>query len=250
MQTMSPWERFPNAPISEAILDIDVQFASPVEQDRLESFHDLVREGYPIKHTRTKWQGAIEVGQAGISQAVRQRPQGFLFRSADERRVVQVRQDGFTFNWLRRYENWEALRDAARSHWEKYRDTFRPEAVTRLALKYVNRIEIPIPFRDFREYVKTAPDIAEGLSQGVSALFMRLEIPDERRGLLAVITETLQRPVDEGKRLPFIFDIEVVRRATFEANNPDIWSTFEDMRAYKNEIFFTSVTDRAKELFR
>lgn len=242
-------ERFPNAPISEAILDIVVQFASPVELSRLEAFHDLIRDRYPVKQSRVKWKGQIELGQERVAQEVRRGPQGFLFRSADDTRVVQARQDGFTFNWLKRYDTWEALRDEARPHWERYRDVFRPEAVTRLGLRYINKIEIPLPFSDFRDYVKTAPDVAAGLPQGLSALFMRLEIPDQKRGLLAIITETFEAPVDEGKRLPFILDVDVVRHATFEATSPAIWETFEQMREYKNEIFFASVTDRAKELF-
>jgi uncharacterized protein (TIGR04255 family) len=247
---MPAWERFPKAPISEAILDIHVQFASPVELARLEAFHDEIRDSYPVKQGRIKWQGQIELGQERVAQEVRRGAQGFLFRSADDMRVIQARQDGFTFNWLKRYDRWEALRDEARQHWERYRETFRPEAVTRLGLRYVNRIEIPIPFNDFREYVKTAPDVAAGLPQGLSALFMRLEIPDEKRGLMAIITETVQPPVEEGKRLPFIFDIDVIRGAIFEPTSPAIWDTFEQMREYKNEIFFTSITERAKELFR
>jgi uncharacterized protein (TIGR04255 family) len=247
---MPAWERFRNAPISEAILDIQVQFASPVELARLEAFHAQIRDDYPVKQGRVQWQGQIELGQERVAQEVRRGAQGFLFRSPDDMRIVQARQDGFTFNWLKHYDSWEALRDEAQRHWERYRETFRPEAVTRLGLRYVNRIEIPMPFSDFREYVKTAPDVAAGLPQGLAALFMRLEIPDEKRGLMAIITETLQPPVDEGKRLPFIFDIDIVRGATFEPASPAIWETLGQMREYKNEIFFTSITERAKELFR
>lgn len=248
--TMPPWERFPNAPITEAILDIQVTYPSPVEPARLEAFQDLIRASYPVKQGRTKWQGEIHLGEGAVAQAVRQRAQGFLFRSADEHRAVQARQDGFTFNWLKRYESWEALRDEARPHWERYRDTFNPEAVTRLGLRYINRIEIPLPFTDFRDYVKTAPDVAPGLPQGVSALFMRLEIPDVERALMGIITETFQAPMDDGKRLPFIFDIDVVSGATFEPNSNAIWETFEKMRDYKNQIFFNSMTEEAFGLFR
>ncbi len=247
---MPSWERFPKAPISEAILDIQAQFAQPIELARLEAFHDEIRDQYPIRQSRMKWQGQIELGEKRVTQEISKEVQGFLFRSADEIHVVQARQDGFTFNWLKRYENWETFRDEARRHWERYRDNFHPEAVSRLGLRYVNRIEIPLPFNDFREYVKTAPDIAGGLPQGLSALFMRIEIPDEKRSLLAIITETFQPPVDQGSRLPFIFDIDIVRAAMFEATSETIWETLEAMREYKNEIFFRSVTDRAKELFR
>lgn len=247
---MTAWERFEKAPIVEALLDIQVTFPSPVAPSRLESFHDAIRDRYPTKQNRTKWEGQIRVAELEVQQAVKRAAEGFMFRSEDSRRTVQVRQDGYTFNQLRPYDNWEALRDEAREHWERYRDVFRPEAVTHLGLRYINRIEIPVPFSDFREFVKTAPDIATGLSQGVRAFFMRLEIPDPTRGLIAIVTETIQPPTPDTKQLPLIFDIDVVRSATFEPSSPAIWETFEQMRDYKNEIFFNTMTERAKEIFR
>lgn len=247
---MAEWERFPNAPITEALLDIHVTFPSPVELARLESFHEAIREHYPVKQARVRWHGQVRLEQDAVQQAVKREPDGFMFKSSDGQRVVQVRRDGFTFNRLKPYQTWETFRDEASSHWEQYRDTFRPNAVTRLGLRYINRIELPIPFNDFREFVKTAPDIADGMPQGISALFMRLEIPEDKRGLMAILTETMEQPTDEGRRLPLIFDIDVVSSQTFEPTSLAIFDTFEQMREYKNEIFFASVTERAKEMFR
>jgi uncharacterized protein (TIGR04255 family) len=173
-----------------------------------------------------------------------------MFRSSDGRRIVQVRQDGYTFNWLKPYESWEALRDEARTHWERYREVFQPRVVTRLGLRYINRLELPLPFNDFREFVTTAPDIARTLPQGLSGFFLRLEIPHGGRELIAMVTETMQSPIDDGRRLPFIFDIDIVREQSVDPDAPAIWDTFEAMRHYKNEIFFESMTTKAKDLFR
>lgn len=107
-----------------------------------------------------------------------------------------------------------------------------------------------MPFSDFRDFVKTAPDIATGLPQEVKAFFMRLEIPDSTRGLIAIVTETIQPLTPDKKQLPLIFDIDVVRAATFEPSSPGIWETFEQMRDFKNEIFFETMTERTKEMFR
>lgn len=247
---MATWERFRSAPIAEALIDIQVIFPSPIDLNRLESFHDAIRGDYPAKQPRVKWQGEIQVGQGTVQQAVRHAAEGFMFRALDGRRIVQARQDGYTFNWLKPYETWEVFRDEGRIHWERYRDTFHPEAATRLGLRYINRIELPVPFSDFREFVKTAPDIADGMPQGLSGFFLRLEIPDSKRGLMAIVTETVEPLVDEGTRLPLLFDVDVFRVATFEPGSAAIWEMFEQMRDYKNEIFFASVTERAKEMFR
>lgn len=242
-------ERFPRAPITEALLDIRVSFATPPDQDRLATFHDPLREQYPIREERMRLEGKIEVG-AEVAQAVARIPEGYLFRSHDRQRAVQAGRNGFTVNWLKPYDTWQTLRDEARLHWDRYRDMFQPVTVNRLGLRYLNRLELPLPFNDFREYVRTAPDIAPGIPQGLTALFMRLEIPDPDTGLLAIVTETMELPVDDNRRLPLILDIDIVSTATFEPASGAIWETFENMREYKNRIFFASVTDRAKEMFR
>jgi uncharacterized protein (TIGR04255 family) len=167
--------------------------------------------------------------------------------------MVQVRQNGFTLNWLKPYETWPAFRDEARPLWERYVTTFQPDSVGRLGLRYVNRIEVPLPFNDFREYVKTAPDVATGLPQGISNFFMRLEIPDPTRGLTALVTETMQPvlgPEGHQRVVPLIFDIDIVSGHRFVPSGPAVWDVLELMRQYKNEVFFSSMTERARELFQ
>jgi uncharacterized protein (TIGR04255 family) len=66
----------------------------------------------------------------------------------------------------------------------------RPTKVTRIAVRYVNRIEIPAGV-DFKEYILTGPEIAHGIPQTLDNFFMRLEIPGQS-GETAVITQTIQ----------------------------------------------------------
>jgi uncharacterized protein (TIGR04255 family) len=175
-------------------------------------------------------------------------PDGFLFTSADGRQIVQARLDGFTLNRLRPYVSWEALREEAREHWQRYRTIVDPEAVTRIALRYINRLEIPVTVTDFKQYVRIVPEIAPGLPQGLAAFLMRLVVPMERFESTAIITETMEAPKDE--RLPFIVDIDVFVERPFSPDDGMIWEVFERLRACKNTVFFESVTEHAKELFR
>jgi len=245
------WPRFPNAPIVEAVLDIQASFAHPPEVGRLAMFHEHIRDRYPAMEPRVSWEFDFQVVEGGPRQGLKRGPEGFGFKSSTGQRLLQVRQNGLTLNWLKPYDTWAAFRDEARPHWERYCDLYHPESVTRLGLRYVNRIDLPLPFKDFREYVKTAPDIATGLPQGLSNFLFRIEIPDAERGLTAILTETMQPLLGtETKRLPFIFDIDIVCGRTLPPSGPSLWDMFEQMRDYKNEIFFLSVTDRARELFR
>jgi len=174
---------------------------------------------------------------------------GLMFRSPEEQKVVQARLDGFTFNKLKPYEQWEIFRDEARNLWNVYYKIAKPVRVTRIALRYINRIEIPFPIRDFKDYILTVPEIAPTLPQGLQQFFMRLDIPMPNTLAMARITQTLAKRT-EDQRLPFIFDIDVWQLIDYEGQANEMWDEFEKLREIKNKIFFESITEKTKELFR
>ena len=62
-------------------------------------------------------------------------------------------------------------------------------------------------------------------------------------------TETMEN-LTPSQLLPLIFDIDVFQEMQSETNACTTWDNFEKLREFKNEIFFNSLTDKAKELFK
>ena len=245
--------RFPNAPITEALLDIRVTLPAQTDLAKLATLHDAIKQKYPSKQERLAWRGHVEIKASPVpevSQSATGEPDGYLFTSVDGRQVVQARLDGFTFSRLKPYDKWTTLRDEAQELWQHYVRIASPETVTRVALRYINRIEIPIPMRDFKDYILTTPEIAPDLPQGLGSFFMRLVIQDPNAQAVAIVTETME-PIDESRnRLPLIFDIDVFRMAAFNIQDNAMWEVFEYLHDLKNDIFFKSITLKAKELFQ
>lgn len=245
-------DQYQNPPITEALLDIRVSLPPDVNLEQLAIYHDEVKDTFPGKEQRIAWTGGFEF-KPGTPPKVTPPsggPDGFFFRSPSENKLIQVRRDGFTFNKLKPYTNWPQFSKEAKSHWERYLRIAKPYQVTRLALRYINRIEIPLPFKDFKEYVLTIPDIAPGLPNAMSNMIMQLVVPDEKIGATANITEAIE-PLKEGQSfLGFIFDIDVFRKITLQPDDKKIWEIMEDLRAFKNQIFKKSLTEKCKELFK
>jgi uncharacterized protein (TIGR04255 family) len=78
---------------------------------------------------------------------------------------------------------------------------------------------------------------------------MQLVLPNNDIGATATIVQTMEKPTPEDK-LPLIFDIDVWRLAKYTDNTATMWDEFEKLRDFKNNIFFSSITDKAKELFK
>ena len=115
-------------------------------------------------------------------------------------------------------------------------------------MRYINRIELPLPIESFQQYILTGLQIADGIPQGIAEFFTRAVVPKPDEQFSAIISSTMEKPSE--KILPYIFDIDVFMPAKFDPDAEEIWSSFERMRNFKNDIFFCSMTEKAKSLFR
>lgn len=243
---------YTQAPITEALIDIRVKALSGVSSTDLASLQAREGSAYPKK--KGLYSASLEVGDAdepggGITTEATKSHRGWAFVSEDKLHVWQARTDGFSFSRLAPYESWEPFRDESRRLWSITKGVLKPEFVTRLAVRYINRIEFPLPLGDFKDYLRTVPEVAPGLPQGLSGFFMQLHIPqqDIRAGL--VLNESLA----EAKRpnsVAFILDIDISRTEEVPQSEEGLWEVFEQLHIKKNEVFEACITDRTREIIR
>lgn len=242
------YEVFKNAPITEAVLEVVVLPGEETKMESLLPFHEPIKERFPKIEQGKEVRGGFKVG-IGSASFFEEKPIGYLFRSHRENKVIQARLNGFAFSKLKPYENWESFRSEGKDLWKSYAEMTKPQKILRISMRYINRIEIPLPMKDFEEYILTRLQIAPGLPQAISQFFIRFEIPKSEIPAMAVIIQTIENVTDKN-RLPVIFDIDVIRENEYPVNSPEVWIDFEKLHDFKNEIFFSSITEKTKELFR
>ncbi len=142
--------QYENAPITEALIDIRVQRRDSLTLDKLESLYHAVKDKYPGKTSRIYVEGRFSAGSE-VGASAKQTQMGFAFSTTEGRQIFQVRLDGFTFSRLRPYGNWNDLRDEAGRLWNLYREVANPLKTTRVAVRYINQIDIPLLIFDYKE---------------------------------------------------------------------------------------------------
>lgn len=247
-------ETFPNPPIIEALLDLQVILPETIDVDKLKSFQDSISDKFPEVGIKKKWEGKFKLklkeGKLPEINAPEGSQTGWLFTSSDKKRVVQARLDGFTYSKLKPYDNWENLKAEAEELWENYCKIAEPLEVKRVALRYINHIELPLPFSDFKDYLLTTPEVAPNIPQGLANYLMRLVIPRENKLDIAIVIQEMKPISENGKILPIIFDIDVFRSIKLDPQGGQIWEILEELREFKNDIFFNSITNKTRELFK
>lgn len=239
---------YPNAPITEAIIDLRVTPAEGVDCAMLKLNDDGVLPDYPKEEELFEAVGQMAVGPRGGSASVQQSPVGWKFTSADQKQIVQSRVNGFTFSRLAPYDRWESFRTEARRLWDVYRDRLNPQTVVRIAARYINRLDLPGDSVDLKEYFRTSPEIGPELPQQLEGYFMQLRFPYPNVSGHCLINQTIVPPARENV-VSVVLDIDLFRSQELMQQEDDIWKCFESLHEGKNAIFEACITDSTRRLF-
>ena len=189
--------------------------------------------------------------QLGVSSSAsaRQNHIGYKCVSEDGRQICQARINGFSFSRLFPYEKWSLLRDESQRLWNIYRDRVQPTEIIRIAVRYINRIDIPGDRAELSDYLRTFPEVSEDLPQDLTGFFMQLTIPHEDIGATLLINQTIVPPPQEGF-ISLVLDLDLFRDREVPQDEEGIWNYLEILHERKNHVFEACITDASRELFQ
>ncbi len=239
---------YSKAPITEALIDLRVQLPPGASLANLEKVCTNEAERYPDKRKQFSFSAQVQGGQK-VSANAAQQELGWLIHSHDKKHVCQVQLTGFTFSRLAPYDRWESLRTEAQRLWRLYKEVTSPIAVTRVAVRYINRLDLPLPLRDFKDYLQTVPEVSPAMPQGLSGFFMQLQVPQADLPGMLILTEALIPPPSKSV-VSVVLDIDLYRDQDLPQKEDDIWDLLEQLHVRKNEIFEGCITDRTREIIR
>lgn len=240
------------APIVEAVVDIDCD--TPVGRS-LESLKESAKSAFG---------SAYQVFRLRIVQAHRfvldpdllKPPQSetavgaLQFFKADEKQLVQVRSNGFSFNRLAPYGSFDEYLPEIRRTWDQYREFATPSQVRRLSLRYINRIILPAREEiELNEYFRVAPRLPDETGFVLTGFTQQQTATERTTGNIVQTVLAGQPPVTDGT--PIIFDNTAQAEL---ATEPADWESIErkllELRWLKNRVFRLTLTDTCLNLFR
>jgi uncharacterized protein (TIGR04255 family) len=247
---------YSRAPITEALIDLRVTQVQGFSMSDLESIGDTIVDRYPRQEGMYSGQVNIPVGEPAQVETLHQQT-GFRFTDQDGRQILQARIDGFTFSVLAPYDRWETFRDEARRLWYLYKSATRAESITRVAVRFINRIDIPtadaVTVR-LEDYLRTYPEIpADWPYDAFRSFFMQLQILQEDLRCWLVVNQATAQPPDL-ETTSILLDFDLFREEYEEPWRADddaaVWEFLEHLHDRKNEYFERSITDETRRLIR
>ena len=240
------------APIVEAAIDFRVKLPADFKLDAFQTMRSHLATEYPGFEEQQIVQQMIRP-QPGSAAEVSTRfsgTHGYRLISGDGKNVVQLRRDGFTFSRLTPYTKWEEVFAEAWRLWSLYVEAAKPLEVSRIAVRYINRMVFPWPFSNPEEYLKAPPMTAEGWPVEMSAFLSRVVMHDADSDVSVNVIQALEPQIPGQGGVALIFDIDAYDDVTLTSNDVTIVERFGKLRKMKNRVFFNGLTTKAIDLFR
>lgn len=242
-----------NAPIVEAVFDIDCSFASGFEVAPLEArAKELYGDKYPDLRKQLMQEFKIEAKDASAQATTTHAAvRALQIRSQDEKQIVQVRAEGFSFNRLAPYTTLDDYLPEIERTWRLYVDLASPLLTRIIQLRYINRILLPMTegHVELDEYFNIGPRQPDEGRLKLTGFIVRQTAIEPDTGLDASWVLTPE-PVP-GDKVPMLFDITVGRAIAGEPSNwAEIRASIDALRVLKNRIFGNSLTAKCIDLFQ
>lgn len=247
---MARQRHLPHAPITEALIDIQVTPQDGLAFSALKSAIENIDSGYYLKSPISEGTFAFTLAPEGKPQTAAESAQvGLRLHSADEKYVAQCRLAGFTLSRLPPYETWENMLEEAKRLWAIYVERLAPTRVVRVATRFINNLQLPLKTGEsFQTYLHKLVDVPEEAPQAVEAFFQRFHLVDSASGARVILTLALDG-MPAGGGAPVILDVDAFIAANLKPMDRELWNVLERLRELKNRSFFGTITERATELY-
>ena len=242
-----------HAPIVEAIADIDCDVPdAPLSQPPHDTLGSTLLDRYPevIQH-QFHTVNLTPDAQAGAQ--VRRGVDGYGYRTADHREIVQFRRHGFSFNRLAPYASFDDYLPEIMRMWRAYVELAKPLTIKTLRLRYVNRIELDVPNSgtvNLDEYFHIGPKQPRDTGMALFGAYSQVSLFDAQsnvRANLVLATAEFTR-----QRLVVVLDnaVDVTSSLPEPDDHAGVQQLFQTLRTTKNRVFRGALTDQCIQMFQ
>jgi uncharacterized protein (TIGR04255 family) len=249
---------YKNAPIIEATLSLGVLLPQVSDAKKLFSIYETLKDRYPIATEEHFYSGSVRVGEPG------EPPEhddvhghiGYVFSDEHERCSLRVTMDSFEFSVGQPYDRWQSFRDEALNLWAIFKNAFGVTEISRVGLRYINRIDIPntglAKIEDyFNVYLEIPVDWPGGTS--LTNYFFQFQAPQPDLGCELVVNQA-PAPSPESNMVSFRLDFDLFKELYHDpwlvSKEEEVWQFLEQLRERKNAVFNASITEATRELIR
>jgi uncharacterized protein (TIGR04255 family) len=227
-------------PIVEAAFDL--QFDEPLSESEVRRLgRSMMQSGSKLEE---QFDISVTVGPAPGQAQSAAGFGGLRLTNSEATYMVVMRRLGFATIRLAPYNGWDQFEADAWGNYNAFKKALGHRKLKRIALRYINRIDIPGPDAEMKQYVKVGAKLPDAFDGGA----FHVNFVSEYKGVKMILNygEAISPLVNYSA---FLVDIDVYHDQDIPQREDDLLNAFRMLRLVKNEIFEQIITDESRRLF-
>jgi uncharacterized protein (TIGR04255 family) len=244
----APHPRFPNPTIAQATCEISFRRDLEAKLSSAELYKLLVDDFPEIQAVGSM---ALQIIIGSAPQPAPSPPPGvpaptFRFATSSNDQFVQISDVSFVYQTTARYPGWDLLKASILDLWTKLLPAVRPDGVTKVGLRYINRIPKDVSHPYIGDWLRASDYIPRVLLSSRRHFLARIEASPSDDGLL-LITVAEQAPADNAPHGAVVLDIDRMRAKSIASDPTEVGAVLEDLHEEIWDVFWSSRTSALEE---
>jgi uncharacterized protein (TIGR04255 family) len=238
--------RYTNAPIVEALIDIQVDNAKNTKLDEVAELAESLKEEFPTRLPLHQLQMGFQISP-GTDPEISNKQQTLGYRLDRPGRALQFRTTGFSYSHLPPYSDWTTFSAEAEKYWSIYTSKIGSIGANRIAVRMINRLPVSTDMR-LENCLNFYPTLPDSLPSDAQSLFMQLQLPMKHVDPDAIVILGLYGAPPASGSAGIMLDIDfIIQRRTPIG---EVFRTLSILGDAKDDIFEACITDKIRELIK
>lgn len=243
-----------NAPIVEAIFQIKFELPKNIQLLDLKNYHDLVKEEFPTILERNSFKGTFNLEASGIDEkslSSKTNLDAYYFSNQEKTKSITIKLDSFTFSNFENYKGWDNFISEVMKYCSSFTEKYKPISIKRIAVRFINEIKLktPVEYEKYFYIPKYGHNDSLGtIDYDLFNYFSQSSYVNNEINAKANLTLGVRNNKEDEDSINFIIDIDVYKEISEDIEN--INEHLEDLRSFKNELFFKMLTEKTIKLLK
>ncbi len=235
-------------PIREAV--IQFRFLPKFNDiDAIREYGELIKPKYLNQKPLEQKEINFQIGGNAPNPKVRDLETLLACQSEDLKQTVTIASDRVTLTLKDDYPGWESFSNEAIDLWMKLQQIVSCKYIGRLGVRFINFLELPKDKGvDFDDYLEHGPQIPSEAPQTLSSFINHTVLVNKEIDCHANHIQLYQPSPDQ--EIGIVIDIDVFTVKKLDVGVEIIKEKLNQIRNYKNTLFFGSITKSVVESFR
>jgi len=243
---------YPNPTIQEAVCEIHFRLPDGVawKPSLFTELFKRIQSEFPELEPVAQIGLQVQLEPSGVGHTLLPMQHQIRYKHASRNLLLQMSERTLAVNVMPKYPGWTQIRKDILDAWAAAREVIKPASITRIGLRYINRIDRSHPNEPPGDWLAPSDYIPKVVLSSLPGFLSRLEARTTRDSKRIVTLGEITRPNSTQDVEAILLDIDCIVVKDIGVDDQAIVEEITVLHDAAWEIFSVSITPRLEQLLR